>query len=208
MFVSIICDINDKRAEFSLARAFALDFVARSFVAYILPCGFVWFSSLLKPCGLICFVNIEFDSNVIEFWGFICGRFCLHLCCLFQRLRIYSAYISRIGSAYSFLGWCCLLARALLLNGCSFGLRDGSYSESLTCEDEPTRHGRGDLILLHAMEDCRLLWSLSLYLLAVVWVYLECQAEGCAVLVFDLADVAKALVQFEWSSDASQEATA
>jgi hypothetical protein len=41
MFVSIICDINDKRAEFSLARAFALDFVARSFVAYILPCGFV-----------------------------------------------------------------------------------------------------------------------------------------------------------------------
>jgi hypothetical protein len=28
------------------------------------------------------------------------------------------------------------------------------------------------------------------------------------VLIFDLADVAKALEQFEWSSDASQEATA
>jgi hypothetical protein len=47
-----------------------------------------------------------------------------------------------------------------------------------------------------------------MYLLAFVGVYLECQAEGCAVLVFDLADVAKALVQFERSSDASQEATA
>jgi hypothetical protein len=44
-------------------------------------------------------------------------------------------------------------------------------------------------------------------LLAVVGVYLECQAGGCAVLVFDLADVAKALVQFEWSSDVSQETT-
>jgi hypothetical protein len=49
---------------------------------------------------------------------------------------------------------------------------------------------------------------MSLYLLAVVGVYVECQAEGCAVLVFDLADVAKSLLQFERSSDASQEATA
>jgi hypothetical protein len=58
------------------------------------------------------------------------------------------------------------------------------------------------------MKDCRLPWPPSLYLLAVVGVYLECQAEGCVVLVFDLADIVKALVQFEWSSDVSQEATA
>jgi hypothetical protein len=45
-------------------------------------------------------------------------------------------------------------------------------------------------------------------LLEVDGVHLECQAEGCAVLVFDLADVVKALVQFDRSSDASQEATA
>jgi hypothetical protein len=61
---------------------------------------------------------------------------------------------------------------------------------------------------LRAVEDCRLLWSPSLYLLAVLGVHLECQAKGCAVLVFDLADAVKALVQFERSSDASQEATA
>jgi hypothetical protein len=45
-------------------------------------------------------------------------------------------------------------------------------------------------------------------LLAVVGVHWECQAEGYAVLVFDLANVAKALVQFEQSSNISQEATA
>jgi hypothetical protein len=45
-------------------------------------------------------------------------------------------------------------------------------------------------------------------LLEVAGVHLECQDEGCAVLVFDLADVEKALVQFERLADASQEATA
>jgi hypothetical protein len=81
-------------------------------------------------------------------------------------------------------------------------------SSLVLCEDEPTRHSGGDLILSHAIEDCRLPWPPSLYLLAVVGVYLVCRARGYAVLIFDLADLAKALVQFEWSSDASQEATA
>jgi hypothetical protein len=76
------------------------------------------------------------------------------------------------------------------------------------CEDEPACHGKGDLILLCAMEDCRLLSSLSLYLLVVVGAHLECPVEGCVVLVFDLVDVAKALIQLERSSDVSQEATA
>jgi hypothetical protein len=58
------------------------------------------------------------------------------------------------------------------------------------------------------VEDCKLPWPLSLYLLVVVGVYLECQAGGCAVLVFNLANVAKALVQFERSSHVSQEAIA
>jgi hypothetical protein len=51
---------------------------------------------------------------------------------LFWKLWIYSAYISHLGSAYSLLGWCWLVARALLLTGCSSDLRDGSYSERLT----------------------------------------------------------------------------
>jgi uncharacterized protein (DUF2252 family) len=51
-------------------------------------------------------------------------------------------------------------------------------------------------------------WPLSLYLLVVVGIYLDCQVRGCAAPIFDLADVAKALVQSERSSDVSQEATA
>jgi hypothetical protein len=127
----------------------------------------------------------------------------------YRILRVYMPKALLVPFLYGVDCWlelCCWLVAALVF-AMALILRvwPPLLSSLAPCEDEPTRHGGGDLILLRAVKDCRLLWSLSLYLLVVVGVYLECQAEGCVVLVFDLVDVAKALVQFERSSDASQE---